>query len=103
MGSSGFVSNGRVAPPDLAREPDLECFAGICGGRIKVEALSAERADPPPYANKRRVTVQRRFNRENIKSRDVMCAISALKDNLERGLDHARLSPTSGARVQFIG
>lgn len=96
-------SDGRIAPSDLAREPGLECFAGFSGRRIEVEALSAERADPPPRANKRRVTVQRRFYREYIKSRYVTRAIAALKDNLELRLDHVPLSPTSGAHVQFIG
>ena len=96
-------SDGRIAPSDLAREPGLERFAGFSGRRIEVEALSAERADPPPRANKRRVTIQRRFYCEYIKSCCVARAIAALKDNLELRLNHVRLSPTSGAHVQFIG
>lgn len=96
-------SDWRVAPSDLSREPDLKRFAGLSGRRIEVEALSTERANPPPRAHERRITEQRLLYREYVKPRNVASAIAALKDNLELRLDHVRLSPSSGAHVQFIG
>jgi len=96
-------TTGAYPRRDLARKPILERLASFTSRCIKIKTPSAERPDPSPSANKRRIAIQRRLYGEHVESRNVACAIAPLEDYVDFRFDHDQLSPIFGADVQFIG
>ena len=75
-----------VSAAPLAIEPFLELDLRDWPGRVQVDPLTRRAPDAAPPAHKRQILEERRFDRQDVKSRHVLGAVDPFEhENLKKG------------------
>ena len=75
-----------VSAAPLSVEPFLELDLRDPSGRVQVDPLAPSAPDAAPPAHKRQIVEERRFDRQDIKSRHVLGAVYPFEhENLKKG------------------
>src|SRR5271165_2856375 len=76
----------QVSAAPLAIEPFLELDLRDRPGRVQVDPLASRAPDPTPPSHKRQILEERRFDRQDVKSRHVPGAVDPFEhENLKKG------------------
>jgi len=75
-----------VSSAHLAIEPFFELDLRDRPGRVQLDSLAPSASDATPPAHKRQVLEERRFDRQDVKSRHVLGAVDPFEhENLKKG------------------
>ena len=75
-----------VSAAPLTIEPFLELDLRDWPGRVQVDPLAPHAPDPTPTPHKRQILEERRFDRQDVKSRHVLGAVDSFEhENLKKG------------------
>jgi hypothetical protein len=76
-----------VSAAPFAIEPFLEFDLSDWPGRVQVDPFAPNAPDPTPTPDKRQILEERRFDRQDVKSRHVLRAVEAFEhENLKKDL-----------------
>jgi hypothetical protein len=68
-----------ISATRLSRQPDIEGLRRRGPRPMEVETTAAQRADPTPFPHQSSIAEQRRFDREDIETRDIAARIPRLE------------------------